>query len=194
MNKLSIKAKGQKQSFEIFDDYIKVELNTSQYNLKYDISFGEIENEKHIQESPKNKILTLVLFSILVNVLFCFYYIAQHYGLSMQTTQILFMSVTIAFVPVFKIITQATTELHIKASKHLYFIQTPKNINQINEFVASIFENQRKYFRRKYFTIDYILPYNLQLERYLWLYQNKHITENEYEIIKEALDEYFILK
>ena len=46
-------------------------------------------------------------------------------------------------------------------------------------------------FRKKYFLIDPVLPYNVQYERYIWLYSNKYINENEFEVIKEDLDKYF---
>ena len=50
---------------------------------------------------------------------------------------------------------------------------------------------QIEFFRKKYFLIDPVLPYNVQYERYIWLYSNKYINENEFEVIKEDLDKYF---
>jgi hypothetical protein len=191
MNKLVIKVKGQKQIFEIFDDCIKVELNTAKHNLRYDIPFDDIENEKHIQKSPQNQTLILASISILINVLFTFYFLLKYVDGTQKHFGFIAGLVVLGFVPLLKPIINTTTELHIKASKHLYFIQTNKNKAQIEAFVLSIFENQRKFFRRKFFIIDPILPHDFQSKRYLWLYKNKHINENEYEIIKEELDKQF---
>ena len=47
-NKLEIKFKNQKQSFEILENEIVIDLNTVKHKLKYNVQLDDIQNNWHI--------------------------------------------------------------------------------------------------------------------------------------------------
>ncbi len=188
---LKIKYKNQKQYFEILDKEIIVDLNTSKHKLKYSIPFEEIKKSSYIQKNRENKFLMILYFSIFLNVLLVLSLIMVTNNASPLSLQTLCLGLITPFVLIAKNISEGHDELHLEAGKHLYFIYTKKNAIEVDQFVDSIYQKQINYFRTKYFLIDPILPYHTQHERYIWLYTNKYINDNEYEIIKEDLDKYF---
>ena len=103
----------------------------------------------------------------------------------------IFFSTSFAVILVLKTLFEDYNEKHIDSSKLFYFIYTKKNAAEVDDFIELVYRKQIDFFRKKYFLIDHVLHYNLQYERYIWLYTNKYINENEYEVIKEDLDRYF---
>lgn len=189
--KLEIKFKNQKQFFEILEEDIIVELNTAKHNLKYKIPFEEIKNNHYIDKNKESPLVLAFYTSLLFNILIIIYFISEYFKLEALLIQSIIMSVSLSFIFVLKNYNEGHDEKHIESSKVFYFIYTKKNANEVDAFIDLIYKKQIDFFRNKYFLIDPILPYNVQCERYIWLYSNKYINENEYEIIKEDLDKYF---
>jgi hypothetical protein len=190
-NKLEIKFKNQKQFFEILEEDIVVELNTAKHNLKYKIPFEEIKSNQYIDKNKESAIVIAFYTSLLFNVLTIIYFISEYYKLEAVVLQSILMSVALSFIFVLKNYNEGHDEKHIESSKVFYFIYTKKNAPEVDAFIDLIYKKQIDFFRHKYFLIDPILPYTVQYERYIWLYSNKYINENEYEVIKEDLDKYF---
>jgi hypothetical protein len=190
-NKLEIKFRNQKQSFEIIEEEIIVDLKTSKHKLKYNIPLEEIKKTHFITKSKEDRFFLICLFSFALNLLFLSYFIIENYKLGNVFLQSSLLTISLVVIAIIKGFFDGHDEKHIDASKLLYFIYTKKNAAEIDGFIELIYIKQKDYFRKKYFVIDVVLPYNLQCERYLWLYTNNYINDNEYEIIKEDLDEYF---
>jgi hypothetical protein len=133
----------------------------------------------------------LLNFSLFLNLSFILYLVVDNFKLSPVLVQSIFLTTSLAFVAVMKFFFDGHDEKHIDSSKLFYFIYTKKNAAAVDNFIALVYKKQKDYFRKKYFLIDPILPYGVQNERYIWLYSNKYINENEYEVIKEDLDKYF---
>lgn len=190
-NKLVIKYRNQKQSFEILDDEILVDLNTSKYKLKYNIPLEEIKNTHFISKSKQNGFTLLAYLSFVLNIVLLILISSEYLELTKNVLLSIFFSTSFAVVFVLKTLYEDYDEKHIDSSKLLYFIYTKKDAIEVDKFIELIYQKQIKYFRKKYFIIDPVLPYNVQFERYIWLYTNNYINENEYEVIKEDLDKYF---
>jgi hypothetical protein len=190
-NKLEIKYRNQRQSFEILENEIIVDLNTAKHKLKYNIPLEDIKNTHFISKTKQNGFTLIAYFSIILNFLFAIYISSEYIKLTKNLLLSLFFSISLSLVFVLKTLFEDYDEKHIDSSKLFYFIYTKKNAAEVDKFIELVYQKQIEFFRRKYFLIDPVLPYNVQYERYVWLYSNKYINENEYEVIKEDLDIYF---
>lgn len=190
-NKLEIKFKNQKQTFEILEDEIIVDLDTAKHKLKYNIPLEEIKSTQFINKTKEDSSTMLLYFSLFLNIAFIIYLISDYFKFGPVLIQSILLSSSLAFVAVIKTFLDGHNEKHIDSSKLFYFIYTKKNSSEVDQFIELVYQKQIDFFRRKYFIVDPILPYNVQYERYIWLYSNKYINENEYEVIKEDLDKYF---
>ena len=190
-NKLEIKYRNQKQSFEILDEEIRVDLNTAKHKLKYNIPLEDIKSTHFISRTKQNGFTLLAYFSIILNFVFAIYISSEFLKLTQNILLSIFFSTSFAIVFVLKSLFEDFNEKHIDSSKLFYFIYTKNNASQVDAFIELVYQKQVEFFRKKYFLIDPVLPYNVQCERYIWLYSNKYINENEYEVIKEDLDKYF---
>lgn len=189
--KLEIKFKNQKQIFEINDNGLSVDLNTINQKVKYEIPFEDIEKSSFIKKGEPDKLTIRLYTSVFLNLFLILTLVMALNEAPKQAIGIMFFLMLIPFIFIIIKNTQVYEEKHLKASKLLYFIYTNKNKNEVDSFIEEIDKARINYFKKKYFIIDPILPYALQNERYIWLYSNKFIDENEYEIIKEDLDKYF---
>jgi hypothetical protein len=190
-NKLEIKFKYSKQSFEILDESLLVNLDTNRHKLSYNIPLEDIKNSRYTQKNTENKFAIGLYFSVFLNVLLALTLIIATNNAPPLSLPVLYVCLFTPFIIMIKNISQGHDEIHLEATKHLYFIYTKKNASEVDKFIEAIYKKQTQFYRKKYFLIDPILPYNVQYERYIWLYTNKYINENEYEIIKENLDKYF---
>ena len=190
-NKLEIKYRNQKQSFEILDDEIIVDLNTTKHKLKYNIPLEDIKSTHFISKAKQNGFTLIAYISIILNFVFAIYISSEFLKLTQNILLSIFFSISFSVVFILKTLFEDYNEKHIDSSKLFYFIYTKKNASQVDTFIKLVYQKQIEFFRRKYFIIDSVLPYNIQYERYIWLYTNKYINENEYEVIKENLDKYF---
>jgi hypothetical protein len=191
INKLEIKYRNQKQSFEISDEEIRVDLNTAKHKLKYNIPLEDIKSTHFISKTKQNGFTLIAYFSIILNFILAIYILSEFLKLTQNLLLSIFFSTSFAVVLVLKTLFEDYNEKHIDSSKLFYFIYTKKNAAEVDDFIELVYRKQIVFFRKKYFLIDHVLPYNLQYERYIWLYTNKYINENEYEVIKEDLDRYF---
>lgn len=190
-NKLEIKFKNQKQTFEILDDEIIVDLDTAKHKLKYNIPLEEIKATQYINKTKEDLTSMLFYFSLFLNVSFILYLISDYFKFTPVLIQSILLSTLLAFVAVIKTFFDGHNEKHIDSSKLFYFIYTKKNSLEVDKFIELVYKKQIAFYRKKYFIIDPVLPYNVQYERYIWLYSNKYISETEFEVIKEDLDKYF---
>jgi hypothetical protein len=190
-NVLEIKFKNQSQFFELLEDKIIVDLNTTKHNLKYNIPLEDIQTNVFIQKSKENEFTLIAYLSILLNIYFIIYMLSNYFEVSVVLKQSILISSLFPLLLCFKNYNEGFDEKHIESTKILYFIYTKNNKTEIDNFIKLIFKMQIDFFRKKYLIIDPILPYNIQLDRYLWLYSNKYINQDEFEIIKEELDKYF---
>ena len=190
-NKLEIKFRNQKQSFEILEDEIVIDSYTAKHKLKYNISLEDIKDNWFIENGSFDKLTLGLITSILLNVFFIIILIAIKNDAPPLAIKILSFLIYLPFILPSIESTRKYEEKHIGSSKIFYFIYTKKNAKEVDQFIELVYKKQINYFRIKYFFVDPVLPYNVQYERYIWLYTNKYINENEYEVIKEDLDKYF---
>jgi hypothetical protein len=190
-NKLEIKFKNQRQSFEILEDEIVIDLNTAKHKLKYNISLEDIKSNWFIENGSFDKLTLGLITSILFNAFLITYIIAVVNNAPPLAIKMIAYLIYLPFIlPAIESM-RKYEEKHIGSSKIFYFIYTKKNAQEVDKFIELVYKKQIEFFRKKYFFIDPVLPYDVQHERYMWLYTNKYINENEYEVIKEDLDKYF---
>jgi hypothetical protein len=191
MSNLKIKVKNQTQEFEILEDAVAVNLNTDQHKLSYKIPFEEIRDSTYTIRNKGDKKVGLLYLSSFFNIVLILFIFSDELKFDLLYVYAAIFPLTLLLTLAFNEINKGFEEKHIESDKILYFISTKKNESEIDNFIASIFENRNSFIKAKYLKIDPIIPYHIQNERILRLYTNKHITESEYELIKEDLDRYF---
>lgn len=189
-NKLEIKFNYQRQTFLIEENGVAADLFTTVHKMKYTIPFEEIQKKFFIKKGTPDRISNLLYMSAFLNIFLVLYIIVLVNNAPLNALRIIAGLLLLPFIFYLVRISSEYEEKHIESSSPLYFIYTKKNKVEIDNFIELIYAKQVEFFRKKYFYIDPILPYNIQFERYVWLYSNKFITENEYQVIKEDLDTY----
>jgi hypothetical protein len=101
-NKLEIKFKNQKQTFEILDDEIIVDLDTAKHKLKYNIPLEEIKATQYINKTKEDLTSMLFYFSLFLNVSFILYLISDYFKFTPVLIQSILLSTLLAFVAVIK--------------------------------------------------------------------------------------------
>ena len=187
-NKLEIKFKNQKQTFEILNDEIMVSLYTSKHKLKYNIPLSEIKNTWYISNGSMDYETIRIYTSLFFNVFSILLIITLTNNAPQLAIVVMSVLLVLPFIFMFIKSSQIYEEKHIHSSKLFYFIYTKKNAAEVDDFIKLIYKKQVEYYRKEYFLVDPILSYDEQYERYIWLYKNKYINENEFEVIKEDLD------
>lgn len=190
-NKLEIKFKNQKQSFEILEDSLLVNLNTLKHQMEYKIPFDEIKNDIYTVRSKGDKKEAFLYLSIFFNIILTLFIFFEDYKFDLIYLYSIIFPLTLVLTLIFNEFNKGFEEKHIESSKILYFIYNKKNASKIDTFIKNVFEKRNAFFKTKYFLIDPVLPYHVQYERYVWLYTNKYITQYEFDEIKEDLDKYF---
>ena len=190
-NKLEIKFKNQKQSFEILENEIVIDLNTVKHKLKYNVQLDDIQNNWHITNGIVDLKTMRLYTSVSFNIFLILCCIALANNAPTQAIYFLILLSLLPFVLIVNIHKKVYEEKHIGSSKLFYFIYTKQNATEVDAFIKLIYKKQNEFYKKKYFLIDPVLPHGLQYERYIWLYNNKIIDENEFEVIKEDLDKYF---
>jgi len=190
-NKLEIKFKNQKQSFEILEDEIVVDMHTAKHKLKYNIPLDDIKNNWHILEGSLDRVSMGLSASILFNVILMICLLAITQDAPPLAMEIISYLLFLPFIMSGILYAKRHQEKHISSSKLFYFIYTEKNKNEVDRFIDLIFKKQIDFFKRKYYKVDPVLPYQTQYDRYVWLYSNEYITQNDFEDIKEDLDKFF---
>lgn len=73
------------------------------------------------------------------------------------------------------------------SSMGFFFMQSKPNEATVNSFFSDLFENQREYYRRKYFLIDKDENLEDELKKMKWLRNKNIITQSEYELMHEEI-------
>lgn len=186
-NTLRIKFNNQNQFFQIQENGVFVDYNTVNHKLSFLVLFEEIEENFVIQNGPIDVKTNRLYTSIFLNIYLVFYIIILSNDAPNNAKWIFFFLCFIPFIFLLVKNTQKYDEKHLNSKKLLYFIYTNKNSQDVDNFISSIYLKQKEYFRKKYFKLDPIIPFQIQFERYLWLYEKNIINENEYIIILEDL-------
>ena len=101
-NKLEIKYRNQKQSFEILEDEIIIDLDTPKHKLKYNIQLEEIKTTQYINKTKEDSISMLLNFSLFLNLSFILYLVVANFKISPVLVQSIFLSTSLVFVAVMK--------------------------------------------------------------------------------------------
>ena len=73
------------------------------------------------------------------------------------------------------------------SSMGFFFMQSKPNEATVNSFFSDLFENQREYYRKKYFLIDKDENLEDELKKMKWLRNKNIITQSEYELMHEEI-------
>lgn len=65
---------------------------------------------------------------------------------------------------------------------------TPSH-SEVLDFINEVFERRKQYYRRQYFFIDYENDRKAELEKMKWLLSENVITENEFNVVVDEIDE-----
>jgi hypothetical protein len=111
-NKLEIKYRNQRQSFEILENEISVDLNTTKHKLIYNVPLEDIKNTHFISKTKQNGFTLIAYFSIILNFVFAIYISSEFITLTKNLLLSIFFSTSFAAIFVLKTLFEDYNEKH----------------------------------------------------------------------------------
>lgn len=191
MNTLHQKIKRDKRCFQIVEDGVLVDFETAKNNQKYKVLFTEIRPEVVRDKNSPDVVVVMLIFSLLLNVIFCMASLENIFDLSMSGGKIVLTVLLLLFSVAFIFFKDRLLVSDIKiipAEKPLQFLYSKKHRLEVDIFIDEIFKARQRFFVGRYYKIDNILPFSTQKNNIVWLYQNEYITEGEAKSILNDLE------
>ena len=196
-NKLTQKTGTDFRSFELLENGVRTEYKHEGNYSNYEAPYHDIEFNEIIVNKKPNKAEVGLYFSVLLNLFLILYLVVQQ-------VQDKDMSSTIIGGLGFGIIggTSAWAAKlfkkefikHIKGVATISFFYRKGEEAVVDEFISKIKVAKRNHFRNIYLKIDEHIPTEQQKETFLYLYQNKQISQAEYEQVLKELENLRIIK
>lgn len=183
--------KRDKRNFQIVEDGILVDFETAKNNQKYKVLFTEIRPEVVRDRNSPDVVVVMLIFSLLLNVIFCMASLENLFEVSMSGGKIVLMVLLLLFAIAFVFFKERLLASDIKfipAEKPLQFLYSKQYRLEVDKFIDEIFKARQTFFIKKYYKIDNILPFSTQKNNIVWLYQNEYITESEAKFILNELE------
>ncbi len=186
-----------KQKF--FTDYYhyKIEEEGISYELKVGgnfsaklVHFDNIFNDTLILRQKPSSFAIGFFFSFIVNIILIYSILSSKYEFSSTVenaigTAIL-MGIIIVGIQIFKFRYEKRLSI-IDGSLPFYYGNKEKN--KVDEFIKSILDQKKQYFRKNHMIIDSITPTENLKSTFLWMKESKYISEEELENLIKQLEE-----
>ncbi len=124
-NKLEIRYRNQKQSFEILDDSLFVNLNTIKHQLEYKIPFEEIKNDIYSIRSKGDKKEAFLYTSIFFNIVLSLFILFENYKIDLIYVYSLIFPLTLVLTLAFNEINKDLKKNILNPAK-FYILFTPR--------------------------------------------------------------------
>lgn len=191
MKDLKQKIRNDKREFRIVEDGIIADINNVGNIQSYKVNFDEIRSDEFINVKTAHPLAWLFIVSGILNVILLTTLLTEFFQTSFEQGKWIFigaLGVLIIIIGTLKEHFQQVDMKHLDANKPLSFIYTKKYKSEVDNFISQIHLDQKEFFKKTYYRIDPVLPFDVQKSRILWLYENKYIAEKEYRTILNELE------
>ncbi|WP_326983716.1 hypothetical protein VUJ46_04005 [Chryseobacterium sp. MYb264] len=176
---------------EIQEDGVFVKNNFAKEVNEYKVYFGDINEDETVFRKSKDLVLIAIVLIMVFNSILLTIIINDHYGYTYPSGMIVF---GVAMLPSLIVASICNTEFrrenvkNIGATKPLSFLYRKKDIQEVDLFISKIKDAKKQYFLKEYYKVDSILPYQVQMGRIHWLYDNRYINESDAKFIIDELE------
>lgn len=80
----------------------------------------------------------------------------------------------------------------LEDNKSFMVIYGKPSVEKAEEFIDEIFERRKEYYRNQYFYIDYENEKKSEIEKMKWLRSEDIISENEFNVVLDEINENFV--
>jgi uncharacterized membrane protein len=191
MKHIKQKIRSDKREFRIVEDGIIVDINNVGNIQNYKVNFNEIRRDEFINVKTAHPLAWLFILSGVLNVILLTTILTEFFQTSFEQGKWIFIGAFAVFLIIIVTLKDHFQKVDIKnldANKPLSFIYTKKYKSEVDKFINQIHLEQKEFFKKNYYRIDAVLPFDVQKNRILWLYENKYIAENEYKAILKELE------
>ncbi len=196
MKQLKQKRGSQSRQFLLHQEGIEVEIQSQDSYSKFILKYESIEAGEYVYSQQGNFEKVALVVSIFFNILFIVLYL---FGLPpiMAQGPYAFVAGGLSFVfligaVVFfkKLIDQNQTQYFKEINSHpkVDFLYHDSDKQVVDEFIAEIYSRRYNYLRSKYMKIERFRSPEEHKELFLWLFDQKIITESELEVLMDEIN------
>lgn len=192
ITELTQKGYFEKRCFEILDDKVIVKRFTYKENLEYYIRFEELGFDVF---RKTEKVSNIALFFL--GLLDCMYVYLLIDSIIKWDKMIIFWSLVLVGFLIITVIYYVNRHKSfvflVGGNKTLELFNDKPTSNTVNEFITSIHDRMRAYYKNKYAVIDLSVPKEYSISQFKWLKDIKAINESEYKQLIEILETQHLL-
>ncbi len=195
--KLSQKSRYEFRSFEILEKGVLVEYRLEGDYAKYEVPFENIDFKEIIRYDKPSLFAILFLFSLIINVVIIFAFLAVNYGDGTIFEPLfngLQIGIMITVISIFLPILSTNYTKEIKGIQSIVFSYKKKQQKEVNEFIKKLKEVKSQYILNEIAIVDDLIPIDNQKFNFLYLYESNQISRQEYENLLEELEKLRIIK
>ena len=175
------KTLGQKRSFFLLPDKIKVCVRNRNVEKQSYFSYESLNREAKIVCQKNNRLFFIALTTFAF--LGCFG--LQNLMVEGEIYYVIFLIVAILLVILYRYKQQKYIFIETSVGQKIVFLLDKPNRQALETFLIQLWSYRKQYLRDKYFYIDYSSDLDRQTLRLRWLLEQNIITKAEYKLARE---------
>lgn len=187
----------QFKNYEIISNGVKMEIRTNEFYNEHIVKFEDIGFEEQITRYKPSVVSVGLFISVLLNILFIMVFILESINTENLNSGILLAVSTGIIVGLSswgRSLFRFEKLKFLKGEVNLSFWYFKKYQVEVDEFIESLKQAKKEYFRNKYFVIDENEDFSLIIQRFYWLKTMEYITETEFQEKVSQLNERRVIR
>lgn len=187
----------QFKNYEIISNGVKMEIRTNEFYNEHIVKFEDIGFEEQITRYKPSVVSVGLFISVLLNILFIMVFIIESINTENLNSGILLAVSTGIIVGLSswgRSLFRFEKLKFLKGEVNLSFWYFKKYQVEVDEFIESLKQAKKEYFRNKYFVIDENEDFSLIIQRFYWLKTMEYITETEFQEKVSQLNERRVIR
>lgn len=187
----------QFRNYEIISNGVKMEIKTNEFYNEHVVKFEDIGFEEQITRYKPSFVSVGLFMSVVLNIIFLMIFILDSIDTGKLNTGILMavsMGIIIGISAWGRSLFRFEKLKFLKGEVNLSFWYFKKYQVEVDEFIESLKQAKKEYFRNKYFVIDENEDFSLIIQRFYWLKTMEYITETEFQEKVSQLNERRVIR
>jgi hypothetical protein len=195
MNELKQNIRGESRSFVLAEGGVEVEIETEDSYSKFFLRYENLDSGEYLRSYGSAIEKPFLIISLVVNVLLVLMLVFGlppimangPYAFIMGAVS---LAAVVGIVAIVKVVWEDSLSKpykYLNSSPKISFLYYEKEKKKVDEFIAEMRTAQRNYLRETYMKIHRYRDPDEQKDMFLWLHEQKFITESELEILMEEI-------
>ncbi|QBN17973.1 hypothetical protein [Flavobacterium nackdongense] len=193
MNSFTQKTFGLKKKYTFKEKGLEIEFTDKDGDFSFFINFDNISPRENVRIHTKRKTNVLKYGLIIALLTLIRGFLTAKTDL--QTTLIvisLSLAIGVGTYIYYHLTKMKYYSVGLEDGKITRILYDKPTIEKAEEFIDEIFKRRKKYYRDNYFKIDYENEKQSELDKIKWLKSENIITENEFNVVVDEINEKFI--